>query len=143
MKYRIEFVEDQSEDVVVYARRESAVLNKIEALLREEEKLLFGYSDGEMVKLDPRDVYCFFIEAGKVYAMTDGGRFVVKDRLCALEPLCGDDFVKINQSCLVNISKIKRFDASLGGTLMVVLQNGHRDYISRRQLKAVKERLGL
>ena len=57
--------------------------------------------------------------------------------------LDGSDFVKLNQSCIVNIKKIECFDASLGGALKVTLKNGYRDYVSRRQLKAVKERLGL
>ena len=143
MKYRIEFAKDQEEDVVVYAKRECEALKKIEVLLRDDEQTLFGYSDGDVIRLYPDGVYCFFIEAAKVFALTDEGKLLVKDRLYRLERMYEEDFVKINQSCLVNISKIKRFDASLGGALMVVLKNGHKDYISRRQLKSVKERLGI
>ena len=44
---------------------------------------------------------------------------------------------------LINIDKIKRFDASLSGFLLVTLKNGYSDYVSRRNLKNVKERLGL
>jgi acetyl esterase/lipase len=41
------------------------------------------------------------------------------------------------------IKHIKRFNTSVGGALTVTLQNGFRDYVSRRQLKSVKERLEL
>ena len=51
--------------------------------------------------------------------------------------------MKINQSCLVRVDKIKRFHSSIGGSLMVTLEGGYRDYISRRQLKIVKERIGI
>ena len=53
------------------------------------------------------------------------------------------DFVKINQSCLANIKKIERFSASVGGSLKVIFKNGHTDYVSRRQLRTVKEKLGI
>ena len=52
-------------------------------------------------------------------------------------------FVKLNQSCLANIKQIKEFKASIGGSVMVIFQNGYKDYISRRELKNVKERIGL
>ena len=55
----------------------------------------------------------------------------------------GTDFIKINQSCIANIRQIQRFDTSFSGTLRVIFKNGYTDYVSRRQLKAVKERLGL
>ena len=54
-----------------------------------------------------------------------------------------EGFVRINQSCLGNVRRIARFDASIGGSLMVTFENGHRDYVSRRQLKTVKERMGM
>ena len=63
-------------------------------------------------------------------------------RLYQLEELLDASFVKINQSSIVNVKKIERFEASIGGALLVILQNGHRDYVSRRQVKAVKERIG-
>ena len=67
-----------------------------------------------------------------------------KKRLYKIEEMLeDDDFIKINQSCIVNIKMIESFDASIGGALMIKLKNGYRDYISRRQIKAVKERLGL
>ncbi len=143
MKYRIEYAEDQAEDIVVYAKGESPTLSKIEALLREDEGTLFGYSQGDVVRLESRDIYCFCIEAGRVYALTEHEKLYIKERLYHLETLFGRDFIKINQSCLVNMAQIKRFDASLGGALTVVLKNGYRDYVSRRQLGAVKKRLGI
>ena len=58
-----------------------------------------------------------------------------------IEEMLDESFVKINQSCLGNVKKIARFDASIGGSLMVTFRNAHRDYVSRRQLKTVKERM--
>jgi len=68
--------------------------------------------------------------------------FRLNHRLYQLEERLGTRFLKINQSCLANIQQIQRFDASLAGALLVIFKNGYRDYVSRRQLKTVKERMG-
>lgn len=143
MKYRIEFVEEQDADIVVYAKEPSSALEKIEALLGEFDESIIGYAGSQVVKLDAQDVHCFFVEGGKVYALVGKERFYVKDRLYRLEAVLTRDFVKINQSCLVNEAQIQRFDASIGGALLVTLKNGYKDYVSRRALKAVKERIGI
>ena len=54
-----------------------------------------------------------------------------------------DTFIYINQGCLANINLIDRFDASIGGTLLIIFKSGYKDYVSRRQLKKIKERLGI
>ena len=44
---------------------------------------------------------------------------------------------------LANLRKIARFEASYSGTLRVVFNNGDTDYVSRRNVRHVKERLGV
>ena len=60
-----------------------------------------------------------------------------------MEKKLPENFVKINQSCIANIDKINRFDASFSGTLKLIFKNSYTDYVSRRQLKTVKERIGI
>ena len=38
---------------------------------------------------------------------------------------------------------IDRFNASIGETLLVIFKSGYKDYVSRRQIKNVKERMGI
>lgn len=142
MKYKIEINGGQREDFLISAKQESPTLEKIEALLSGSDETVFGYTEHSMIKLDAENTYCFFIEDAKIYARTEKEKLPVKERLYRLEELFGDRFVKINQSCLVNVSKIQKFDVSIGGSLLVILKNGYRDYVSRRQLKTVKERIG-
>ena len=60
-----------------------------------------------------------------------------------MEELLDNSFIKINQGCIVNINKILKFDSSITGSIKVILKNGFSDYISRRELKNVKRRIGL
>lgn len=143
MKCRIIIDPHREEEVIVYAHERSSLVQQIARLVADEDVGLVGYRDKEAVPLTPSEVVCFTIEDGKVYAVTDRERLWIKSRLYQIEEHLPAQFVKLNQSCIANIRRIARFDASLGGALTVVFQNGQRDYVSRRQLKHVKERLGL
>lgn len=143
MKCRVVFDENREEEIVIYAHRRSALIDRIEALAEEGEKDLLGYSQKEIVRIIPSEVCCFLVENNKVFALVGQDRIQLRQRLYQLEESLDHRFVKINQSCIANMGRIKRFDASVSGTLAVVFENGYRDYVSRRQLKNVKERIGL
>lgn len=142
MKYSIFIEPNRDEEIIVYAHEKNKLVERIERLIFEESSALIGYTEREAVKLDADDIACFFSEGGKVFAMVGGQKYAVKPRLYQLEEQFGD-FLKINQSCIVRPGKIKHFDHSLAGALTVTLEGGYKDYVSRRQLKKVKERIGL
>lgn len=142
---RCEIVIDPTgeERVVIHARQESDLTRDVQRLVEEHTTRLVGYRDGEIVPLAPAQVFCITVEGERVYALCEGEKLQMKQRLYVLEELLGDGFVKLNQSCLANMGKVERFDASVSGTLKVKFKNGHTDYVSRRQLKRVKERFGI
>ena len=131
------------EEVIVYSHSKTQLINRIQALVEEEGFELTGYSEDEVIPFTLSEVYCFLIEANKLYALTKMGKLRLKCRLYHLEERLPEGFIKINQSCIANIKKIDRFDASISGSLIVIFKNGHRDYVSRRQIKIVKERIGI
>ncbi len=143
MKCTIKIDPKREEEVIIYAHERTDLINEIEGLVLSNSVELIGYSDTSVIKLVPSDIYCFAIEDGKIFAHTKDQKMQIKQRLYELEGILNLDFVKINQSCIINTKKINRFDASFGGALMVTLKNGYKDYVSRRQLKIVKERIGI
>ena len=142
MKFRLFIDRDREEEVVVYAHEKSRLVSSIEKLVSDNAELI-GYNGKTAVKINLSEVYCFVTERNKVYAVTEKERLQMKLRLYQLEEIADENFVKINQSCIANIRTIERFDASVSGTMRVVFKNGYTDYVSRRQMKTVKERLGL
>ncbi len=142
MKYKLLIDPEREEEVIVVAHEKSELCDRIEALVIGDTKELLGYTEGEIEILDPQKTICFFVEGGHVWARTDRGSYQLKERLYQLEERFSGAFLKINQSCLVNVKKIKRFETSIGGGLAVIMEGGYRDFISRRQLKSVKERIG-
>lgn len=143
MKYRIEIFEEQEEDIVIRAKELYPVLEKIEALMNGSNKEILAYTENDVAKINIERIGCFFIEASKVYAVADNGKWQIRERLYQLEERFSDDFVKINQSCLIRMDQIERFHTTFGGALQVTLKNGYTDYVSRRQLKEVKKRMGI
>ena len=144
MKYTLHIDPDREEEVIIYARARTSEVDALIGCIDRMDTELLGYGDGgQIFPLRPGEVCCFTVEEGRVYALTAEEKLAVRLPLYALEDTRGKSFVRINQSCLGNIRKISRFDASIGGSLMVTFENGYRDYVSRRQLKNVKERMGI
>ncbi len=142
MKYSVFIDSEREEEVLIYAKSRHSLIERLEELLSESDEALIGYRGEEIVRLDTRDVECFTVEDGRVYAITDKAKYQLKTRLYQAEERFGRDFVRINQSCLVRVCAVDRFTTSIGGALCVVMKSGYRDYVSRRQLKEVKERIG-
>ncbi len=143
MKCTVVIDPNREEEVCIYAHRRTPLIDEIEQLAANDISLIGYDEDRAAHPLKPTDISCFTIQNNKVVAITDTATFVLRTRLYQLEETLPDSFVKINQSCIANIRKIKRFDATFGGSLQVTLQNGYKDYVSRRQVKFVKERLGI
>ncbi len=143
MKLRIVIDKEKEEQILIYAHEKTPLIESIERLIENDAPRLTGYSEKGATVLSPDEVYCFISEKGKTYAITEKEKLIVKSRLYIIENSLDGAFVRLNQSCIGNISKIKRFEADLYGSLTVVFKNGYKDYVSRRQVKSVKERLGI
>ena len=143
MKYTVIIDDSRDEEVVVYLREPRAIAEKIEKLVLSESCELIGYGDGQIFRLAKKDIFSVYTENGNLFASTEYGRLRLRERLYTVEQMMSEDFLKINQSCIVSIDRIERFDVTPGGTLTVIMKNGYKDYVSRRQMKAVKERLGI
>ena len=143
MKYSLKIDKDREEEILIFAHERNELTDKIEAIIKNYSSELIGYKDSEAIKLKPEEVFCFLTENGHTYALCDKGRYQIKLRLYQLEENFAYEFVKINQSCLVNVKMIESFKTSIGGSLLITLKGGYRDYVSRRQLKTVKKRIGL
>lgn len=146
MKYTLHITDEVSEEIIIYAKEKSKLINEIERLINAEKSNtppLIGYINNDIVEINPEEVFCFYIENKRLFASLKRGDALIKRRLYEVEEMIGGDFVKINQSTLANMKLIDRFSVSIGASLTVHFKNGRRDYVSRRQMKAIKERLGI
>ena len=142
MDIKIIIDKNRNEEIIIYAHEKTELINEIEKIVHQSNKELIGYKETVAKKLNLFDVNCFISESNKVFALTNE-KLQVKLRLYQVEELLDENYVKINQSCIANIRQIERVEATFSGALSVIFKNGYKDYISRRNLKNVKERLGI
>ena len=143
MKCTIEINEDREEEIIIYAKKRSRLVDKLEDLATQDDFELTGYRETASKILELSEIYFFTTEDNKVFAVTEKEKWQLKTRLYKIEENLPSSFIKINQSCIANIKKIDHFDSMFSGAMAVIFKNGATDYISRRQLKLIKERLGL
>ncbi|MBR4286378.1 MAG: LytTR family transcriptional regulator DNA-binding domain-containing protein [Clostridia bacterium] len=142
MNFKFFIDKSREEEVIVYAHEKNEIVKEIESIVQQSNSDLFGYTETEAKKLNLFDVNCFITENNKTYALTDE-KLQIKKRLYEIEAMVDDGFIKINQSCIANIRQIEKVQSTFSGSLSVIFKNGYKDYISRRNLKSVKERLGV
>lgn len=142
MKCSLFIDKEKEEEVLIYAHEETSLVKDIISLA-SSDNLINGILNDETVVINPSMVSCFLSENNKVYALIKDKKYLIKKRLYQLEEILDNSFLKINQSCLANRRKILKFKTSIGGSLMVIFDNGYKDYVSRRELKNIKERMGL
>lgn len=133
--------------VVVYT---SQMNEEIELLLKriseekEAPKILTGMQNEQLKVLDEVDIIRVEANAGKVLAYTREGEYVMRQRLYELESRLEDfSFVRISNSEIINLKKVKNFDLSFAGTICVSMIDGSVLYASRRYVARVKNILGI
>jgi len=110
----------------------------------EQPQMIAGFRGDVVEVLEPSNIYRIFAEAGKVFAETNNGQYLLRLRLYEIEQrLSGDSFVRISNSDIVNLKKVKNFDLSFAGTICVSLSNGTVTYASRRYVAKIKQLLGV
>ena len=83
MKFRFVKSEDK-EEVVVYGKSQTELVNKIKALC-DEENTLIGYDNNKFKELNISEIECFVTIDDKIYAITPLGNYLVKKRLYELD----------------------------------------------------------
>ena len=143
MKLKIVVDPTRDEEVIIFTHERTPLVEEIERLVLQKPLELVGFRDSEQAVLEYVKVTRFTVEEDKTYAYIGSERYRIKQRLYQIEEQMPDCFVRIHQSCLANLRQIARFEAAYSGTLRVVFKNGDVDYVSRRNVRKIKERLGV
>lgn len=145
MKFK--FIKDNDEFIEAHAKEKNELVNAIEELVINDSCLsganINGYLEDDVVPLKLSEIVSFYVENDKTYAELMNKTYQIKMRLYQLEECLTDNFIKINKSRIVNKNFIQKFDLSWSGTILIIMKNNKQDYVSRRQVKHVKERMNI
>ena len=131
--------------IIIYTDKVTDEINNLVSKMTERSpKVLSGFRGDTLEILEQSDILRLYAAAGKVYATTDNGEYTLRLRLYELEErLNKDRFVRISNSEIINLRKVKNFDLSFTGTICVTLSDGATTYVSRRYVKRIKQVLGI
>ena len=130
--------------VVVADKITDEITALIQKLSAEQPCTVTGFKDDTAHILEPNDIYRVYALNGKVFAQTSKGEYSLRMRLYEAEQrLDSRVFVRISNSEIVNLKKVKNFDLSFAGTICVVLSDGTVTYVSRRYVSKIKQVLGI
>lgn len=126
--------------IVMTSSMTEDVQNIIKKLSEASPKIISGSKDEKLEILDQTDLIHIYANSGKVLAVTDKGEYIIRLRLYELEERLKDSqFVRISNSEIINLNKVKSFDLSFTGTICVKLSNDAVTYVSRRYVSKVKK----
>ena len=130
--------------VVITDQMDERIREIVRRLSEEKPAVMAGFQGDAAEILDPDDIYRVYAANGKVYAETSRGEYVLRMRLYEAEERLGaDSFVRISNSEIINLKKVKNFDLSFAGVICAMLSNGTVTYVSRRQVSKIKKILGI
>lgn len=131
--------------IIIMAASVTEDINNILKKLSEDvPQIISGSKDGKIEVLEQEDLIRIYANAGKVFAVTDKGEYVLRLRLYEMEErLDARWFVRISNSEIINLKKASHFDLSFTGTICVKLSNGTTTYVSRRYVSKIKKILGI
>lgn len=143
MDFQLIIDEENKELITARVKKANELTEKIETLVKEYvgENKIVVFSEDETVILEIKNIECVTVIDNKVWAITENGKYLIKNRLYEVEKLLSSSFIKINKSSVANISKIKKFISTYSGSVNVEFKSGYTDYVSRRCLPQVKRRL--
>jgi DNA-binding LytR/AlgR family response regulator len=115
------------------------VISAIQGYANKKIPMIPAYFKDSVVMLPQRQIIRMYIANRKVLVHTSGRVYEVRKNLKELEDLLDSErFVRISQSEIINIRKVKSFDFSSVGTIGVLLENGDSTWVARRRIKKLK-----
>lgn len=143
MKLHLKLEEQYKEvEVHIFAETYNTEIEQLMKLLKAPKtSIIDGYSGTEIRMLKVEDIYTIYVENAKVYFQTEEEEYESKRKLYEIETLFEQQFVRVNKSMLVNLSKIVSIQMGILSTPEIVLENESTVHVSRKYFKLLKEKL--
>ena len=144
MKVKIEISEEYDPAyAVIYTKAVTEEIQKVSDLLQQDNGPVTAYSEDRLVVLQPEEIYMVRVEDETTVIYSKENKYKSRKRLKEIYDQVGDGFMQISKSTVINLKYLDSMEAGFGGTMVLKLKHGCKDYVSRFYLKALKQYLGL
>lgn len=113
----------------------------LDIIQNKDKSQIHGFREDQLYIININDIFLIYSENGKVYAKTDDTTYLIKYRLYQLEEFLDRKFIRISNSEIINIKKVKNLDFAVLGTIKINFINDTYTYSSRRFIKKIKDYL--
>jgi len=115
------------------------IIDAIENTSGTEFPMVPGISGEKVELLSQRDIVRVYTSGRKLIIQTDQNSYFSTKTLSKVEEILNPDrFIRISQSEIINIRKVKNFEIKLAGTIGIVFENGEQTWVSRSRVKNIK-----
>ena len=129
---------------VVYTDKITDVIQRIMDFIGSTDTPITALqNESDLVILQPKEIYMVRVENGDTILYGEKKQYRSRKRLYELGQQLGKQFMQISKSTLINLSYMDSIEPGFGGTMLLKLKNGSKDYVSRKYLPAFKKYLGL
>ncbi len=130
--------------IILTASVTEEVNSILDRLSEHSPQIISGSKDNKIEVIEQEDLIRIYASAGKVFAVTTKGEYLLRHRLYEMEErLPTRQFIRISNSEIINLKNVNNFDISISGTIRVELSNGTVTYVSRRYVSKLKKILGI
>lgn len=144
MKVSVEITPGVKEPyAVIYTAQVTEEIQRTIDLLGTGDTPVTAYHEEKLIILQPEDIFMVRVEDGDTILYGAKQKFRSRKRLYELSIQLGKQFMQISKSTMVNLSYLDSVEPGLGGTMLLKLKNGCKDYVSRKYLPDFKRYLGL
>lgn len=144
MKVKIEISEEYDPAyAVIYTAAVTEEVQKVSDLLQQGSGPVTAFSEDRLVVLQPDEIYMVRVEDETTVIYSKENRYISRKRLKEIYAQVGDRFMQISKSTIINLKYLDSMEVGFGGTMVLKLKNGCKDYVSRFYLKTLKQYLGL
>lgn len=144
MKVELQISADIDEPyIVIHTSKMTPEINQLMELFQSSGNVIPVTDNDQLIVLEPSEIYMLRMEDERLNVYCQQKKYVSGKRLYEMERLLGNGFMRISKSTLINLKQISRVESSFHGTMLVILKNGNKDYISRKYLPAFKHYLGI
>ena len=139
MKVELQISADIDEPyIVIHTSKITPEINQLMELFQSSGNVITVTDNDQLIVLEPSEIYMLRMEDERLNVYCQQKKYVSGKRLYEMERLLGNGFMRISKSTLINLKQISRVESSFHGTMLVILKNGNKDYISRKYLPAVR-----
>ena len=149
MKVRVDISPEYKEPFAVI--HTDAVTDEIQRMIdvfsTSETPITALRNEEDLIVLQPSDIYMVRVENGdtitRKFTGSNNNPYRSRKRLYELAAQLGKSFMQISKTTLINLSYMDHIEPGFSGTLLLIMKNGSKDYVSRTYLREFKKYLGL